>query len=255
MDTGRGYSIVMPAVGASLPPSFLGNQAPPPPRRGGSLLAAAGGLSRFTFNAILLTIILAIIAIPTGIGLMRLHVFPPQTPLRAAPPAKTVLVPTPYHGYQTLRGAGFTLAYPLHWSHGTSSLTLASSGYSGSVPLNTLANGSDTSVAVASLPVVPANQLQGMLDAVANAYASGYANFQKLSPPATPRVGGTSWQAEAFAFDKVEANNSVTIRAEVLVANHGLHTYILVLRAAQSQFDAMYSQYFARILAAFHFAA
>lgn len=254
MDTGRGYSIVMPTVGVSPPPSFLGNQMPLTPRRGTAFLAAAGGLSRFTFNAILLVIILAIIAIPTGIGLMRLHILPTQGPVVAVPTAKAGAVSTPYPGYQTLRGTAYTIAYPVHWTRATTTLDLKFTGYSGSLPLTTLSK-SDTAVAVTSTPVLSGNLLQGMLDGVANAYASGNANFQQLSPPARPRVGGTSWIAEAFSFDKVEASKSVTIQAEVLIANHGLYTYVIVQQAPQSQFAAINSQYFARILSSFHFLA
>jgi hypothetical protein len=261
-DTGRGYAIVVPTGADPASASFLG-QLPPGITRQSSLLSAVVyGLSRFTFNALLLGIILAILAIPTAIGLIRLiNSSAASLATRTQPTATPRPVPTAYPGYQTFRAGAYTIAFPSAWTHTGSSSTITTPDATAplAIPEDRFSGPTNVSLVVGATPLVADDQLQPILDGVAGAYqsGSGTSNFQTVAPArAGPTLDGQPSLLEKFTFVQFVRTQSVTFEGEALIANpqRGSYTCVLVFLAPQAQFAGLRTQYLAPMLASFRFA-
>ncbi|HEY7832903.1 MAG TPA: zinc ribbon domain-containing protein, partial [Ktedonobacterales bacterium] len=237
-DTGRGWRIVAPVVDPSSATN-LGWIAPAQPRPS-QALALIGGLSRLTFNVLLLSIILAILAIPVGIGLMRLR-GTPQGQTIVHPTATAAPIPTPFAGFKNFAGqaAGFTIAYPVGWSARALGATVAGAGDMEGEAFSTGAKGANVTFAVLTRPAISSPNLIGVLN---NGYIpivpGQIANYNPLSAPDSgPVVAGEAWQQATYTFDLA----GVPMEATALVANHGALTYLIVFQAPQSQFSGLRS--------------
>ena len=234
---------------ASPPGSML---APPAgARRQNRGLALLGGLSRLTFNLVLLGIIIAILAIPISIALARLASQPPAN-VSTLPTPTPRPIPTPYPGYKSFQSGALVMSYPAAWKHGPFAATL---DVAGGVQGDLFAQSDTVSLAVATTGAIPANQLQSILDAGLLHVTQG--RTDSFNPLVTPQLGptldGVRFWSEEYTFNLVNAQQTTRMHAVALVANRGAYTYISVYEAPDSQFAGLRSQYFAPMVSSFRF--
>lgn len=247
---GHGWHIVTP-LNDQNPPLPFSYLAPVAPRRQSRSIAAIAGLSRLTFNLLLLGIIIAILAIPISIGISRLGsqhapvvvTHPTATPRPIAPPPP---------GYQQLRTSALAIDYPATWKHGTFLMTLDAAG---TVQGDIFQNSDHASFAIASVQAIPATSLQQILNmGILPITAEPTDSF---SPIVTPQLGPTldsvRWQTEEYTFNLVSGQQTIHMHAIALVANRGTYTYIIVYQSPDSQFAGVQSQNFQLMVASFRF--
>jgi hypothetical protein len=242
----------MPGATAANSQSYLVVGAGRVDSRGARLRAALRHVTRFSFNTILLAIILAILAIPTAIGVMRFGLFTqPATNTKPTPTPRPV--PTPYPGYRTLQAPLYTMAYPAAWQHTTQDQAQRA-GYM--LREDDFAGSNHVSLAVATSQTVPRDRLVPLLDSIAASLTDPYqaANFQVLTPTQLgARYDGQQWLFNGFTFELSDGKTTVIVQGEALATNYGVGTYVIVFLAPQSQFGDMQSRYLNPMLASFRF--
>lgn len=242
----------MPGATAANSQSYLAVGATRRDSRGARVRATFRNVTRFSFNTILLAIILAILAIPTAIGVMRFGLF--TQPTASTKPTPTPRpIPTPYPGYRTLKSPLYTIAYPAGWQY-TAQDQAQRAGYI--LREDDFAGSSHVSLAVATTQTVPRDRLVPLLDSIAASLTDPYqaANFQVLSPTqAGPRYDGQQWLSNGFTFELSDGKISVVVQGVALATNYGVGTYVIVFLAPQSQFGDMQNRYLNPILASFRF--
>lgn len=248
-DTGRGWSIAMPAMQEDQP-RRMGTMTGGPRRTGGAALgevglALLGRLGRYTFNLTLLAIILAILAIPVSMGLARLSSLRPPAKPPAAVSKTAQPVPTPYAGYTSYAGALFSISYPQGWTVATATRDVTPGG---SEAETTFASPDKTTFFVmGTFTAVPSDQTQFTLQAVARAFPGGScANFTAISAIG---VGATLAGHPAIKMDFTcdylpSANHLETLQATALLRTEGLTTYVVIYAAPRGGVSGAQEQFF-----------
>ena len=247
---GHGWHIVTPLNPPDQPQPFS-YLAPAAPRRPSRGIAVIAGFSRWTFNLLLVGIIVAILAIPISIGLSRLAAQHPPV-VATHPTATPRAIPAPPSGYQQLLINALAIDYPAAWKHGTFSMTLDAAG---TVQGNIYANSDHAAFAVSAIQAIPANTLQQILNM--GLLPLNTEPTDSFSPIVTPQLGPTldvvRWQYEEYTFNLVTGQTTIRMHAVALVANRGAYTYIIVYQAPDGQFASLQSQYFQPMLDSFRF--
>lgn len=251
-NTGRGWSIVMPVSSQASSQSYLAVGPVRLDTPGARLTAALRHVTHFSFNMILLAIILTILAIPTAIGVVRFGLL--NQPAANTKPTPTPRpIPTAYPGYRTLRTTLYTIAYPLAWHH-TVQDQAQRAGYA--LQEHDFATTNHVSLAIATSQTVPQDRLVPLLDSIAVSLSDPYqaANFQILSPTQPgPTLDGQQWLSNGFTFDLSDGKTTVVIQGEALATNYGVGTYVMVFLAPQAQFGDVQNRYLRPMLASFRF--
>jgi hypothetical protein len=250
---GPGWRIVTPINDASASPaSFLAPSAAP--RGPARSLALITGLSRLTFNLVLLGIIIAILAIPISIGLSHLAAQRPQV-VATAPVGTPRPLPTPYPGAKLLQTAAFALDYPASWKQGTFTTTLTGAGQSVGVSGTTFQTGGNVTFAIAAFTAQPENVLQDMLSAGLIQVTPGNPDsFSPIDPPHLgPTLDGVRWFTEEFTYNLVSGRQTTRLQTVALVASRGDTSYLIVYQAPASQFGSDVGPDFQPMLNSFRF--
>lgn len=253
-NTGRGWSVAMPNVEPDAPRSFLQSLTGGPARGGYNTYGAAAAaivarMGRLTFNLVLLAIILAVLAIPISLGLLRLSTIRQLLPIPAHP---TAAVPTIVAGpgFQIYSSPQFGLAYPTGWTHTNSTQSVAQVGTFQQDDF-TDPTTATTIFTVDTLQAVPSDHLQLTLDTLAQSYRRGSAaNFTPLSAPAQGgTLAGHAAPEDVFTFDYNMGSKTLSMQGAALAYTQGLTTYVVIYAAPKAQFGAIQKQTFAPILA------
>jgi hypothetical protein len=256
-DTGRGWGVAMPNFTEGPAGSYqpMITEGPAYERQnlyGRAATMVIGRMGRFAFNAMLLGLILAILIIPSLFGIKwfqeQRHVDSPRvTSTHSAP------IPTPYPGYQNFQSSTFTMAYPSGWTVTKSTTTIDPYGTAQQVNFTGPAN-THAILAVEVLPSVPGDQMETTLSHPTHVFNQGtVANIQTVIPEQPgPPISGRPSLLEGFTFDLITSQQAIPMRAIAESATLGVLTYVVVIAAPGSQFDALFTQYFTPMLKAFY---
>lgn len=251
---GRGWHIVTPLNTQNSPQPFS-YLAPAAPRRPNRTFALVTGLSRLTFNLLLLGIVIAILAIPISIGLSKLAgQHGPVVSIHSTATPRTVAPAPP--GYKQLLGNALAVNYPATWKHSTFSM---SPGCGCDAPQtmqgDIFQNSDDASFAIAAVQAVPASSLQPILNVGVLPITPERTDSLNMivTPQLGPTLDGVQWQADEYTFNLIGAQQTVHMHAVAMAANRGAYTYIIVYQAPDSQFAGLRSQSFQAMLASFRF--
>jgi hypothetical protein len=254
-DTGHGWSIVTSSVQDDPSRSYLRLNAVQPAVGnliGGMVVRILGDLTRFTFNLVLLGIILTILAIPTAIGLSRLSGITLPIPWIVVSPTPRP-IPTPSSGYHTYKGSTYNIAYPAAWKAATATDPLH---LGGSVEQEGFSGPGNVSFNVGVYNIFPKDQLTSVLETgPKTTYSQGKAaNFQVVvTPRPGPTLDGQRWMWEQFTYDWTDGQRTTTMEAVVLIANQGLYTYIMMYQAPAAQFANTKANTFDPMVGSFRF--
>jgi hypothetical protein len=247
-DSGRGWSVVAPAMREEAP-AFVQRMSSGPRRTTGAAFGEVGAalfgrMARTTFNLTLLAVILAILAIPVSIGLGRLAALRPSASAVAA--SKTPRpVPTAYAGYTLYHTGLFSISYPNGWTEGTTARGVSTGATEQETDFTSPAK--TTIFAVGTLPAVVSDQNAPTLQAVASAFPSGNtANYVTIGAPATGKtVDGQATLEVDFTCDYVVSGRQlVNLQGTILLRTQGLTTYVVGYVAPRSQFASVQGQTF-----------
>jgi hypothetical protein len=253
-DTGRGWSVAMPPMQQE-PPAFARRMTAGQRRTGGAALgevgaALVGRLGRYTFNLMLLAIILALLAIPVSMGLARLAALQPQSSPAVAAAKTPRPVPTPYSGYASYRADLFSLSYPKDWTQTTVSHNVSPGGSEQEIDFTS--PDKTSFFGVGTLAAVPNDQSQFTLQAVARGFpTAGTTSYVIVGSSSTGKVvDGQSTIEIDFTCDYlVTAQRLVVLHGTALLRTQGLTTYVVMYAAPNNQFSSAQGQTFNPMLA------
>jgi hypothetical protein len=215
---------------------------PPQPR----WARTVGNVSRFTFNMVLLGLILLILAIPISIGLKHLQQAQPPAPAQAA--ATVVPTPTLAPGYTGTANALYSVAYPSSWKVSPGGATLAC----GCSLTGQVFSGAGVTITIYAGPAVPADQL-AQLQGIAAAAIEPNQTPAPLALNKSVTYDGSKWLENDYTVAAVQGNTSVQLEARVLAVDYGATTYLIVATAPRSQFSSANGQYIEAVLRSFRF--
>lgn len=200
------------------------------------------GMSRLTFNLLLLGLVLCILAVPTFIGLQRLpSLLPGAAPTTAV---QKTAIPTPQlaQGFSGFLNDDFSMAYPSIWRQSVSTGAPHSVSFS---------DGKDTSAKVTASNALPATELQQHLDEIAHGF-NGVVP-QVIASGQRKTYNNAVWLENDYVITLVRGNSTLKIELRVLTIDHGANTYDLLLSTPLSDFTQTNSKYFEPMLRSFRF--
>ena len=200
------------------------------------------GMSRMTFNLILLGLVLCILAVPAIIGLQRLAAISPSASPTVA--AKKTVVPTPQlaQGFSGFLNDDFSIAYPSTWQRATPS---------GASPTVSFTDGKDTSAKVTILNALPATELQQHLDEIAHGF-NGVVP-QVISTGQRKSYNKAVWLENDYLITLVKGSKTLQIELRVLTIDYGAKTFDILLSTPRSDFANVNRTYFEPMLQSIRF--
>lgn len=200
------------------------------------------GMSRLTFNLILLGLVLCILAVPACIAIQRLPSLSPN----AAPTAATqkTIVPTPQlaQGFSGFLNDDFSIAYPSSWRQ---------SAPPGAARTMLFTDGKDTSAKVTTSNALPAPEIQQHLDEIAHGF-NGVVP-QVIATGQRKTYNNAVWLENDYVITLVRGNTTLQIELRVLTVDYGANTYDILLSVPRSSFSQTNSRYFEPMLRSFRF--
>ncbi|HEX8034638.1 MAG TPA: hypothetical protein VF510_12360 [Ktedonobacterales bacterium] len=203
---------------------------------------AIAGMSRLTFNLLLLGLVLCILAVPTFIGLQRLpSLLPGAAPTTAV---QKTAIPTPplAQGFSGFLNDDFSIAYPSSWRQNAPA---------GAPHTMSFTDGKDISAKVTTSNALPATELQQHLDEIAHGF-NGVVP-QVIASGQRKTYNNAIWLENDYVITLVRGNSTLKIELRVLTIDHGANTYDLLLSAPLSGFTQTNSTYFEPMLRSFRF--
>ncbi|MGZ3677084.1 MAG: hypothetical protein ACXWQR_00765 [Ktedonobacterales bacterium] len=200
------------------------------------------GMSRLTFNLLLLGLVLCILAVPTFIGLQRLpSLLPGAAPTTAV---QKTAIPTPQlaQGFSGFLNDDFSIAYPSDWRQNASA---------GAPHTVSFTDGKDTSAKVTTSNALPATELQQHLDEIAHGF-NGVVP-QVIASGQRKTYNSATWLENDYVITLVRGNSTLKVELRVLTIDHGANTYDLLLSAPLSDFTQTNPKYFEPMLRSFRF--
>lgn len=201
-----------------------------------------GGMSRLTFNLLLLGLVLCILAVPACIGLRRLDALTPGA--MATTSAQKTVVPTPAlaQGFSGFLNDDFSIAYPSNWQR---------TPLSGSSHTISFTDGKDTSAKVAATNAIPATELQQHLDEIAHGF-NGVVP-QVIASGQRKTYNKAVWLENDYIITVVRGDKAIQIELRVLAIDYGASTYDILLSVPRTDFSQTNSRYFEPMLNSFRF--
>lgn len=200
------------------------------------------GMSRLTFNLLLLGLVLCILAVPAFIALQRLPSLLPSPMPTAA--VQKAAVPTPQlaQGFSGFLNDDFSIAYPSSWQHSTSPDLKRAVSFT---------DGKDTSAKVTASNALPATELQQHLDEIAHGF-NGVVP-QVIASGQRKTYNKFVWLENDYVITLVKGNSTLQIELRVLTIDYGASTYDVLLSVPRSDFSQTNSKYFEPMLRSFRF--
>lgn len=200
------------------------------------------GMSRLTFNLLLLGLVLCILAVPAFIALQRLPLLLPRTTPMST--AQKTIVPTPQlaQGFAGFLNDDFSIAYPTSWHQSLPSASSHTVSFS---------DGKDTSAKVTTSNALPATELQHHLDVIAHGF-NGVVP-QTIASGQRKTYSNAVWLENDYAITVVRGNTTLQIELRVLTIDYGANTYDILLSVPRADFSQTNSKYFEPMLRSFRF--
>ena len=204
--------------------------------------------NNITFNTVLISLILLILAIPVYIGIQHLGVFRSH-PSSASAPARTEPTPALAQGFTGFENGSYSVAYPSAWTSTEHTDTLACKC---TLHEQVFSGPQHQELLVGGMAAVPSDQFQGVLDSAVRV------TMQNAVPQATSTgimktYDHQTWVENDYTITQVYGSAAVQMHVRALIVDANATTYIVLAMSPQSSFAGVNSSVFEPALVSFRF--